>query len=230
MLVVTPKNKTILIDGGGTKEKENFDIGEKILLPYLLDRGITKLDYILATHMDADHINGVLTIMQNIKVGKVIICRQGENSENYEEFKNIVKEKKLKVIVVKKGDNISIEKNVNLQILWPKEEQIKENILNNNSIVAKLNYNKFSMLLTGDIEEIAEKQILEEYKNTNILKSKVLKVAHHGSKSSSIQSFLDEVKPKIALIGVGKDNTFGHPNSGVLKRLTNLRYKNIQNR
>ena len=133
----------------------------------------------------------------------------------------------MKVIIVKKGDNISIENNVNLQILWPKEEQIKENILNNNSIVAKLNYNKFSMLLTGDIEEIAEKQILEEYKNTNILKSTILKVAHHGSKSSSIQSFLDEVKPKIALIGVGKDNTFGHPNSGVLERLTKLRYKNI---
>ena len=227
MLVVTPKNKTILIDGGGTKEKENFDIGEKILLPYLLDRGITKLDYILATHMDADHINGVLTIMQNIKVGKVIICKQEENSDNYEEFKNIVKEKRIKVIIVRKGDNISIEKNVNIQILWPKEEQIKENILNNNSIVAKLNYNKFSMLLTGDIEEIAEKQILEEYKNTNILKATVLKVAHHGSKSSSIQSFLDEVKPKIALIGVGKDNTFGHPNSGVLERLSRLRYKSI---
>jgi len=79
------------------------------------------------------------------------------------------------------------------------------------------------MLLTGDIEEIAEKQILEEYKNSNILKSKVLKVAHHGSKTSSIQKFLEKVQPPIALIGVGANNKFGHPNDGVLKRLTDVR-------
>lgn len=83
------------------------------------------------------------------------------------------------------------------------------------------------MLFTGDIEEIAEKQILEEYKNTNILKSTILKVGHHGSKTSSSQSFLEAVKPKIALIGVGENNTFGHPNDIVIERLTNLRYKNI---
>lgn len=93
--------------------------------------------------------------------------------------------------------------------------------------MAKLLYKNFSILFTGDIEEIAEKQIIEEYKNSNILKSEILKVAHHGSKSSSIQSFLEKVKPKIALIGVGKDNTFGHPNDEVIERLNILRYKNI---
>lgn len=93
--------------------------------------------------------------------------------------------------------------------------------------MAKLLYKNFSILFTGDIEEIAEKQILEEYKNSNILKSEILKVAHHGSKTSSTQSFLENVKPKIALIGVGKDNTFGHPNDEVLERLNLLRCKNI---
>lgn len=108
------------------------------------------------------------------------------------------------------------------QILWPKEIQIQENILNNNSIVTKLKYKNFSMLFTGDIEEIAEKQILEKYKNSNILQSTILKVAHHGSKSSSTQEFLEQVKPRIALIGVGEKNTFGHPNAGVLERLINM--------
>jgi len=89
-----------------------------------------------------------------------------------------------------------------LQILWPKKEQINENILNNNSIVAKLIYRKSSILFTGDIEEIAEKSILEEYKNTKVLQSNILKVGHHGSKTSSIQKFIETVKPKIALIGV----------------------------
>ena len=78
------------------------------------------------------------------------------------------------------------------------------------------------MLFTGDIEEIAEKQILEKYKNSNILQSTILKVAHHGSKSSSTQEFLEQVKPRIALIGVGEKNTFGHPNAGVLERLINM--------
>ena len=122
----------------------------------------------------------------------------------------------------KSGDEILLEKNLNIQILWPKTEQIQENVLNNNSIVAKLKYNNFSMLLTGDIEEIAEKQILQEYEDLHILRSTILKVGHHGSKTSSTVDFLEAVKPKIALIGVGENNTFGHPNSGVLERLEKI--------
>ena len=102
---------------------------------------------------------------------------------------------------------------------------IKENAINNNSIVAKLSYKAFSILLTGDIEKIAEEEILKEYKNTNILKANILKVAHHGSKSSSTIEFLEKVSPQIALIGVGAKNTFGHPNEGVLNRLQNLNTK-----
>lgn len=229
-LIVTPKGKTILVDGGGSKEESSFDVGESIGMPYLLDRGITKLDYVLISHFDSDHIGGLFYIMKNMKIGKVIISKQGEDSKNYEKFKTIVKEKKMKVIEVKKGDKLNIEKNIKLEILWPKEEQIQENILNNNSIVAKLSNPYCSILLTGDIEEIAEKQIVKEYKNSNTLKATILKVGHHGSRTSSIQEFLEMVKPNIALIGVGKNNTFGHPNDEVLKRLEKLRCKNLSNR
>ena len=79
------------------------------------------------------------------------------------------------------------------------------------------------MIFTGDVEEVAEKQIISNYKNSRILDSTVLKVAHHGSKTSSVQEFLELVKPKIALIGVGKNNKFGHPNEWVIDRLQNLR-------
>lgn len=129
--------------------------------------------------------------------------------------------------MLRSGDELKIEKDLKIQILWPKEEQLQENILNNNSIVAKLNYRNFSMLFTGDIENIAEKQILSIYKKENILNSTVLKVAHHGSKSSSLQEIIKEINPKIALIGVGVNNKFGHPNEEVLKRFTDLRYKNL---
>lgn len=81
------------------------------------------------------------------------------------------------------------------------------------------------MLLTGDIEEQAEKQILEEYKNTNTLKATILKVAHHGSKTSTTKEWIQKVKPEIALIGVGEKNTFGHPNTKVLERLKNYGIK-----
>ena len=106
-------------------------------------------------------------------------------------------------------------------VLWPDNSSlVDENVLNNNSIVCKMNYKKFSMLFTGDIEEIAEKQILQEYKNNvQLLKSTILKVAHHGSKTSSIKEFVNAVNPKIALIGVGENNKFGHPNEDILTRL-----------
>lgn len=99
---------------------------------------------------------------------------------------------------------------------------ISEDAINNNSLVCKLNYKKFSMLFTGDIEEIAEKEILYKYsKNLGVLKSDILKVGHHGSKTSSSNEFIKEISPKYAVIGVGKNNKFGHPNNGVLERLNN---------
>ena len=110
-----------------------------------------------------------------------------------------------------------------IKILWPKEEQITDNALNNNSIVAKLLYKNFSMLFTGDIEKIAEEQILDEYKNNlEELNSSILKVGHHGSKTSSTKEFIEIVKPKISLIGVGKNNKFGHPNDEVIERLKSI--------
>ena len=167
--------------------------------------------------------------MQELKVKNVVISRQPEDSENYKKFREIVEHKRINLIIVNKGDILKIEKDLYFDILWPdKSDFINENVLNNNSIVCKLHYKCLSMLFTGDIEEIAEKSILQEYKNNpEILNSTIIKVAHHGSKSSSIQGFLDVVKPKIALIGVGENNKFGHPNEDVIKRLENLRYYDI---
>ncbi len=159
-------------------------------------------------------------MLQEIKVENVIIGKQFEDSINYQEFIKIVKERKINVQVVEAGQRINVEKDLYFDVLWPISDKImSENSINNNSLVCKMVYQNFSMLFTGDIEEIAEKVILEEYKDTNMLKSTILKVAHHGSKSSSIEEFLEAVKPKIALIGVGEKNTFGHPNSDVLERL-----------
>lgn len=159
---------------------------------------------------------GLLTILENLIVEEVWISKQGKNSENYEKFLQIVKQKNIKVKILKAGDKNEID-DIKFEVLWPEKEQISENILNNNSLVIKMNYKKISILFTGDIEAIAEKEIIKKYGNK--LKSTILKVAHHGSKGSSIEEFIQLVKPKIAIIGVGANNTFGHPGEIVLQRL-----------
>ena len=217
--IETPHNKTILIDGGGSLS-ESFDVGEKTLLPYILDRGYTKIDYIFITHFDQDHVGGILTLLKEIKIGKIFIGEQFEECENYDKFINIVKQEKLEVTKIKKGDKIIID-NIIFNILFPDiENPIEENSLNNNSIVMQMKYKSITALFTGDIEEIAEEQIIKEN-----IEADILKIAHHGSKTSSTQKFLEKVKPKIALIGVGENNKFGHPNIEVIKRLEKLKTK-----
>lgn len=169
--------------------------------------------------------------MEEFRVKNIIIGKQFENCENYKKFMEIVKQKNSNVMVVEAGQKINIEKYLFFHVLWPdSQNKIAENVLNNNSLVCKMVYRNFSVLFTGDVEEIAEKTILEKYKNMNILKASTLKVGHHGSKSSSTQEFLSKIKPQIALIGVGENNNFGHPNDSVLERLKSLRYKDLSNR
>ena len=172
--IKTPRGKTIIVDGGGS---ETYDIGKNTLLPYILDRGYTKIDYVILSHFDTDHVKGAFTIMENLKVKNIIIGKQFEICENYKKFLEIVYNKKINVIVAELGQKIKIEKDIYINILWPGEnEQITENSINNNSLVFKLVFKNFSMLFTGDIEEITEKEILN--KNIN-LKANILKIAHH---------------------------------------------------
>ena len=227
-LIQTPQNKTILIDGGGS-EFGSFDVGESTLLPYLLDRRITTIDYMLISHFDSDHIGGLFSIMQNLKIKHILITKQGEESANFTKFLEIVAEKDIEVMVVKKGDYIPVDQYSYFEILFPEDELIQENVLNNNSMVAKFHSWNFTMLFTGDIEEKAEERLCQLYASTNGLEAFALKVAHHGSKTSSTKAFLECVEPKMAFIGVGENNHFGHPDDEVIKRLETLRCQYLSN-
>lgn len=228
-LICTPTGKNILIDGGGSRTPEKYDVGEKVLLPYLLDRRIKKLDYIIISHFDADHAQGIEAVIDKIKVKNIVVSRQASQSVEYDKIIKMCKEKKIKIIDVKRGEKIVIDKYAYFDILHPGDTLLDDGKggLNANAIVAKLNYkmdNKlFTVLFTGDIEYDAEQELVKEYGNK--LKSDILKVAHHGSKTSSSQEFINLVKPEIALIGVGKDNTFGHPNYGVIEKLKKIKAK-----
>lgn len=213
-LIITPRNKKILIDGG--------EGDSNVLLSYLLDRRIKTIDYIMISHFDSDHCIGLIEVIQKLNVKNVLISKQAYFCDEYRNIAGIINSKKINVIHVKQGDVLNIDSEVKLDIFYP-AKNLEYDDLNNNSIVAKLRYNKFSVLFTGDIEE-SEENILNKY-TSNQLKSDVIKVAHHGSKTSSSEKFIKAVKPKIALIGVGMNNKFGHPNQEIIERLENINCK-----
>lgn len=166
-------------------------------------------------------------ILENMKVKNVIISKQFESSNNYIKFLKATEEKKIKVYEVEAGRRINIDKYTYFDILWPSTlDRIQENKLNNNSMVCKLVTREISVLFTGDIEEAAEKQILKKYENNlKLLKADILKVAHHGSKTSTTLEFLNAVKPKYSIIGVGKENKFGHPSNITIQNLKKINTK-----
>ena len=217
-LITTPQNKKVIVDSGGS---ESYDVGKNVLLPYLLDKRITKIDYIMISHFDTDHCKGFEYVLENIKVKNVIISKQSETSENFKQIMKIIRKKRINLIIVQKGSKIKIDNFTTVDILSPQSENIADN-MNDNSIVAKFEAYNFSILFTGDASEKIEKELIKEKIN---LKSDILKVSHHGSKTGTSEEFLKSVKPKIALIGVGENNKFGHPTKDVIKRLTENKIK-----
>lgn len=226
--LIRQKTKVILIDGGGTNnQNNNYNVGKSILMPYLLARKIKTIDYMIFSHFDNDHCQGLLYVLENLKVKSILIGEQYEEYQNYQKLKEVAKRKAIKIYTLKKGDSLKLTKNLKIAVLWPKkEEMISENSINNNSLVLKITFGNFSILFTGDIEKVAEEKILKEYEGKQkLLQSTILKVAHHGSKTSSIKEFIQKVNPKCALIGVGKDNKFGHPSNITLETLKQLNTK-----
>ena len=216
--------KTILIDSGGSDD--NYDVGRNILLPYLLTKKITKIDYAFISHMDSDHCKGLFYVANNLRIENIIIGLQAEEYPNLKEIKSISSKHSIKIKVVQAGDIINIEK-IKVTVIWPiRELLVNENGINNNSMVIRIDFKDNSFLFTGDIEKIAEEKILATYKyNLKILDVDVLKVGHHGSKTSSIDSFVSTITPTIALIGVARNNKYGHPANTTIEKLNKLKCK-----
>lgn len=148
----------------------------------------------------------------------MIVSRQIEETELFNRIIKICQQNGTNVIIVEAGKEINIDKEIKLKILWPTRDINEINSINNNSIVARMEYNQFSMLFTGDIEETVENRLIEIY-SKELLNTTVLKVAHHGSETSSNEGIIKLIAPKISVIGVGKDNKFGHPNKEVIRRI-----------
>ena len=201
------KNKNILIDTGGNI---NYDISKNILIPYFKSVGIKKIDYLVLTHGDYDHMGEAINLVENFKVEKVIFnCGSYNDLEN--ELIEVLDKKKIKYYSCIKELNIDNKK---LHFLQTKEYDNENE--NSNVIYTELNGYKFMFM--GDAGVGKEKDILEKY---NVSKIDVLKIGHHGSKTSSDKNFIDEMNPKYSVISVGKNNRYGHPNKEVLNNLDN---------
>ena len=206
-----------LIDGGGNN---NFSTGENIILPYLKSKGIQTIDFVFVSHNDSDHIKGIIEILDKIKIKNLFLPINNTLDENYETLLNIAKDKNIPIYFLQNGDSLTLGKNLNFDVLHPNKEFLDKDD-NNNSLVLKLNYNNNSILFTGDIEKRAEEFLLNNNKN---LKSDILKVAHHGSKTSTTTDFIKNVTPKDALISCKENNIYKHPSEETLKT---LKYANI---
>ena len=217
ILIQTPEKKNILIDGGGMPYND-FDIGKKVVLPYLRRLGIGSIDMMVLSHPDLDHLKGLVSVLKEMKVDMVIDSGINTQCAIYNEFLSLIRgDDSIYYYKPGTGDTIRLTPDLEIIVLNSLNLPVygNESNFNNHSIVLKLLYKNTSFLFTGDIEEKAEINLLNW---DNLLKSDILKVAHHGSITSSTECFMEKVHPEVAVISVGLNN-FNHPHQDILERL-----------
>jgi len=209
ILITLPDGRQMLIDGGPSATDLNWRLGRK--MPFW-DRS---LDVVINTHPDADHLGGLVSILERYEVGQVIVSDMAGHSELYEEWERQLDQAKLQPVIGQSGMALSLGKGITATILSPGSHTLSADNPNDHSVVVRLEMGQISFLLPGDIETPIERSLV--YADIP-LTATVLKSPHHGSNTSSSESFLDAVNPQLAIISVGEDNKFGHPSSAVLDR------------
>jgi competence protein ComEC len=209
-ILIQKGTKQILIDGGPGGKTELAELGK--YLPYF-DR---EIELVIATHPDRDHIAGLVEVVRNYKIDKVLLTGAEKDTEVYKAWQDVLSYNKVEILEVWRGAEVKFD-DVHIKILNPAGKiSADTGDSNNSSIVARLDYGSSSFLFTGDIESTAEKEILESGENIDV---DVLKIAHHGSKYSSSETFLEAASPEAAIISVSKNNSYGHPTKEVLEAL-----------
>ena len=200
-------SKTMLIDAS-TSSYGNF------IIDYINSLGYDRIDYLIATHPHADHIGSMQDIVLEYDIGDIYMPKVSTNTKTYENLLTAIDDKNLTIKKAYKGVKIIDEDELDVSILSPTKDEYDN--LNNYSAVLKLTYKNVSYLFMGDREEEVEENILDD------VKADVIKIAHHGSNSSSSLEFLKKVSPTYAVISVGEDNSYNHPHKEVLDRLEEI--------
>lgn len=218
-LIETKTGKVILIDGGGTRDNR-FDIGRRVVAPLLWNKAVRTIDLLVLSHPHPDHMNGLLFILRSFKVREVWSSGLDTKLPGCEAFEQTIREQRIPHRIVSAGDN-GVIGDIRLMVLHPVKSTGSSNTRkayteeNNRSVVIMLETNDIRCLFPGDIHREIEAALLEN----NDVSADLLKIAHHGSKTSSSIDFLAAVHPKIAVISAGHGNPYRHPSAEVLKRL-----------
>jgi len=216
-----PHGRTMLVDAGG--EIGNFhsggmrsgiDVGEDVVSPYLWSRGLKQIDVVALTHAHEDHLGGLPAIFENFRVGEFWVGRDIQSAA-YRQVLAAARAHGVRIRHLKQGDSFS-EDGVSGSVLWPDDLAESQSAKNDDSLVMRLTDGTESLLLAGDIERPSERRILGEEQSVGV---NFLKVAHHGSKTSTTDPFLSAAHPAFAAISVGRDNIFGHPSPEVTEQL-----------
>ena len=207
-ILVQVNNKNLLIDSGPSSSKNK-------LIKYLKKFNISKLDYVIATHPHEDHIGNMSTIINSFNIVNFYAPKIYDNSKAFEDMIYSLKNKHLKILPIIRGtDSIDLGDNINVSIFSPINDFYDN--LNNYSTVFKIKYGSTSFLFTGDAEKEVEQDILN---HNDDISADVIKIGHHGSTTSTSSNFLKAVNPSTAIISVGKNNIYGHPNKDTLDLL-----------
>lgn len=196
------KNKTMLIDAGNNEDGKN-------IVKFLKDKGISKLDYIVGTHYDEDHIGGLDDIIENFDIGKFYLSNGGELGPNYYNLEKAAKKKNLAITIPKVGDKIDFG-DVDMEVMAASKFDGKND--NNASIVIQAKYGSRKYLFMGDLEK--QEEAKRKWNEVDVLKA-----GHHGSNTSSTQEFLNQVKPKYVFVSAGKNNKYRLPNVKAMERI-----------
>lgn len=216
-IVLRFASRTILVDCGSSQQKS---VGEKVLVPYLRSQGVTYVDLAVMTHGDQDHINGIRYLLEHpesgIRLGGLMMPKAG-NDEIYGKMAELAKEQEIPVYYAAAGDRIEniAGKGMYMECLSPDGEE-KFSDRNEESLVFRVTYDRFSMMLTGDLETGGEENLVESGVLSPVT---VLKAGHHGSATSSGESFLEKLFPEITVLSYGRKNRYGHPAKEVKERL-----------
>ncbi|MBI1820973.1 MAG: DNA internalization-related competence protein ComEC/Rec2 [Nitrospirae bacterium] len=205
-----PDGKNMLIDGGGRYHE--FDVGRLVVAPFLWNRGIRRLDYLVATHPQNDHIGGLIYILKKFEVGEVWTNGKTEKTQVSVHFEKMIQDRHLNEKVVDSDDHLKMGE-IGIMVFNPhlkdpvrSSARAKEN---NDGIVIKIDYHRHALLFTADIEKEAEERILFEHPG---LTATFLKVPHHGGKSSADPAFIRSLSPEISVFSAGRHNAYHHPN------------------
>jgi len=213
--IKTPNGDDILIDAG------NKGKGDAVVA-YLKKQKVDDIEIMISTHPDADHVGGLDEVLAAYKVEAVYAPKVSHTTQAYKDFLSAVKREKLTIKTAKADVQVALkDKSIKAKFVGPVKEYGKTD-LNNWSAVLHINYNKNNFLFTGDAEAQSEKDMVDK---KYISKVDVLKVGHHGSKDSSTQAFLNLAKPTYSIISVGAKNSYKHPTTETLGRLTKLKSK-----